>query len=201
MDIVVTGRHIQISERFRGYLDERLGKIVQIATKGTTNPPTAKPTPTPTPTPSVPPGAVSAGGFDEAAAATLGREIAGLVAGSKVAIGVGLRDVGSGRTFVYSTADTFELASSVKVDVLAATMIKARDGGRSLTATQRAQATTMIRNSDNTAAMAMFNAMGRAAGMDSKSIDLVAHDTILIGKHGTVIAHIRDGHTRAIGGR
>ena len=33
MDIVVTGRHIQISERFRGYLDERLGKIVQIAPK------------------------------------------------------------------------------------------------------------------------------------------------------------------------
>lgn len=136
------------------------------STKGTTNPPTAKPTPTPTPTPSVPPGAVSAGGFDEAAAATLGREIAGLVAGSKVAIGVGLRDVGSGRTFVYSSAPTFQLASSVKVDILVATMIKARDGGGSLTATQRAQATTMIRNSDNTAAMAMFNAMGRATGMD-----------------------------------
>ncbi len=35
MDIVVTGRHIQISERFRGYLAERLGKIEQIAPKVT----------------------------------------------------------------------------------------------------------------------------------------------------------------------
>jgi ribosomal subunit interface protein len=35
VDIVVTGRHIQISERFRGYLDERLGKIEQIAPKVT----------------------------------------------------------------------------------------------------------------------------------------------------------------------
>ncbi|MBK7274567.1 MAG: ribosome-associated translation inhibitor RaiA [Actinomycetales bacterium] len=33
MDIVVTGRHIQVSERFRAHLDDRLAKVAQMAPK------------------------------------------------------------------------------------------------------------------------------------------------------------------------
>ena len=35
MDIVVTGRHTQISDRFRAYLDDKLAKVAQIAPKVT----------------------------------------------------------------------------------------------------------------------------------------------------------------------
>ena len=35
MDIVVTGRHIQVSDRFRDHLDERLAKVSQLAPKVT----------------------------------------------------------------------------------------------------------------------------------------------------------------------
>ena len=33
MDIVVTGRHIQISDRFRAHVDDRLAKVAQVAPK------------------------------------------------------------------------------------------------------------------------------------------------------------------------
>jgi len=33
VDIVVTGRHIQVSERFRAHLDDRLAKVAQMAPK------------------------------------------------------------------------------------------------------------------------------------------------------------------------
>jgi ribosomal subunit interface protein len=33
VDIVVTGRHIQVSDRFRAHLDDRLAKVVQVAPK------------------------------------------------------------------------------------------------------------------------------------------------------------------------
>ena len=35
MDIVVTGRPTQISDRFRAYLDDKLAKVAQIAPKVT----------------------------------------------------------------------------------------------------------------------------------------------------------------------
>ena len=35
MDIVVTGRHIQVSDRFRGHLEDKLAKVAQLAPKVT----------------------------------------------------------------------------------------------------------------------------------------------------------------------
>lgn len=35
MDIVVTGRHIQVSDRFRGHLEDKLAKVAQVAPKVT----------------------------------------------------------------------------------------------------------------------------------------------------------------------
>ncbi len=35
MDIVVTGRHIQVSDRFRSHLEDKLAKVAQIAPKVT----------------------------------------------------------------------------------------------------------------------------------------------------------------------
>lgn len=57
------------------------------------------------------------------------------------------------------------MASTVKVDILVATYLRAADAGRDLTATEKGLASRMIRNSDNAAATTLFRAAGRAAGM------------------------------------
>jgi beta-lactamase class A len=61
----------------------------------------------------------------------------------------------------------FETASIVKVDILATLLLQAQDSGRRLTALERSYATTMIENSDNAAASALWDVIGRAEGLDA----------------------------------
>ncbi|WP_408055645.1 serine hydrolase [Streptomyces apricus] len=59
----------------------------------------------------------------------------------------------------------FDTASIVKADILAALLLRAQDAGRRLTAQEKAYAATMIRDSDNASATALWEAIGRAPGL------------------------------------
>ncbi|MFI1002147.1 serine hydrolase [Streptomyces galbus] len=84
--------------------------------------------------------------------------------GAKVSVAV--LDVASGARAVYGDA-AFDTASIVKVDILAALLLRAQDAGRPLTAQERTYATAMIEHSDNASASALWDAIGRAEGLDA----------------------------------
>ncbi|MEV6176599.1 serine hydrolase [Streptomyces sp. NPDC052015] len=82
------------------------------------------------------------------------------------AVSVAVLDVGSGVSAAYGTT-AFDTASIVKVDILAALLLRAQDDGRSLTAQEKAYATAMIENSDNDSASALWRIIGKAEGLDA----------------------------------
>ncbi|MFD3584396.1 serine hydrolase [Streptomyces sp. NPDC058683] len=84
--------------------------------------------------------------------------------GAKVSAAV--LDLDSGDSAVYGDA-AFDTASIVKVDILATLLLQAQDAGRHLTATEKAYATKMIENSDNTSASELWDVIGKAAGLDA----------------------------------
>ncbi|MFJ9707592.1 serine hydrolase [Streptomyces sp. NPDC101234] len=84
--------------------------------------------------------------------------------GAKVSAAV--LDLDSGDSAAYGDA-AFDTASIVKVDILAALLLQAQDAGRHLTATEKAYATKMIENSDNTSASELWDIIGKAAGLDA----------------------------------
>lgn len=81
-------------------------------------------------------------------------------------VSVAVLDVTSGESAAYGDA-AFDTASIVKVDILAALLLQAQDAGRTLTATEKSYATTMIQNSDNDSATALWNLIGTADGLDA----------------------------------
>ncbi|MEV1022502.1 serine hydrolase [Streptomyces sp. NPDC050264] len=83
-------------------------------------------------------------------------------------VSVAVLDVTDGTSATYASGDgTYDTASIVKVDVLAALLLQAQDDGRALTAQEKAYATAMIENSDNTATTALWDAIGTADGLDA----------------------------------
>ncbi|GAA5009909.1 serine hydrolase [Streptomyces siamensis] len=84
--------------------------------------------------------------------------------GAKVSVAV--LDLTSGESSVYGDG-SFDTASIVKVDILAALLLQVQDADRHLTAQEKAYATAMIENSDNAAASALWEEIGRADGLDS----------------------------------
>jgi len=105
------------------------------------------------------------GGSTFAASDALTSALSAVPRGKHIAFGVGLRDAATGRSFLYAVGAPFEMASTVKVDILVATYVRAMDAGRTLTANEKKLAASMIRNSDNTAATTLFRAAGRSPGM------------------------------------
>ncbi|MFD4873592.1 serine hydrolase [Streptomyces sp. NPDC058420] len=81
-------------------------------------------------------------------------------------VSVAVLDLTSGESAAYGDG-TFDTASIVKVDILAALLLQAQDAGRTLTATEKSYATTMIQNSDNDSATALWNLIGTADGLDA----------------------------------
>ncbi|MFF6994061.1 serine hydrolase [Streptomyces sp. NPDC008313] len=79
-------------------------------------------------------------------------------------VSVAVLDVESGADASYGSR-TFDTASIVKADILAALLLQAQDAGRDLTAPERSRATAMIENSDNASASALWEAIGRADGL------------------------------------
>ncbi|MFI8188939.1 serine hydrolase [Streptomyces sp. NPDC085946] len=107
---------------------------------------------------------VAGSGADRDALLAGAMEAVAVADGQEVSVAV--LDPESGATAVYGDG-TFDTASIVKVDILAALLLQAQDAGRELTAAERAYAAAMIRNSDNASASALWRAIGRAAGLDA----------------------------------
>ncbi|MGW2959695.1 serine hydrolase [Streptomyces sp. NPDC001220] len=84
--------------------------------------------------------------------------------GAKVSAAV--LDLDSGDSAVHGDT-AFDTASIVKVDILATLLLQAQDAGRHLTATEKAYATKMIENSDNTSASELWDVIGEAAGLNA----------------------------------
>jgi hypothetical protein len=81
-------------------------------------------------------------------------------------VSVAVLDPESGESATYGTG-VFDTASIVKVDILAALLLRAQDAGRVPTADEKAYAVDMIENSDNDAATALWQAIGAAEGLDA----------------------------------
>ncbi|MFF7136492.1 beta-lactamase class A [Streptomyces sp. SAI-126] len=80
-------------------------------------------------------------------------------------------DPGSGDSAVHGDG-AFDTASIVKVDILAALLLRHQEAGTRLSAQEKAYATTMIENSDNASASALWDVIGRAAGLDAANAKL-----------------------------
>ncbi|MXM67676.1 hypothetical protein GR925_30630 [Streptomyces sp. HUCO-GS316] len=66
---------------------------------------------------------------------------------------------------VYGDDIPYDTASIIKVDILAALLVRSQDTGHRLTRQERAQAEAMIRRSDNAAANVLWRRIGRAPGL------------------------------------
>jgi hypothetical protein len=91
-------------------------------------------------------------------------------------VSVAVLDVDSGESATYGDA-AFDTASIVKVDILAALLLQAQDENRQLTTSEKAYATAMIENSDNTSASALWRAIGKAEGLAAANERLGLTDT------------------------
>ncbi|SDO70251.1 Beta-lactamase enzyme family protein [Streptomyces sp. cf386] len=83
-----------------------------------------------------------------------------------VEMSVAVLDLESGESAVYGDGG-FDTASIVKVDILAALLLRAQDEGRELTAAEKSYATAMIENSDNASASELWRTIGKAEGLDA----------------------------------
>lgn len=79
---------------------------------------------------------------------------------------VAVLDTETGETVSYGTG-SYDTASIVKVDILAALLYQAQQNGRTLTASEKALASAMIERSDNSAATALFSEIGGTSGLDA----------------------------------
>ncbi|MCL7429184.1 serine hydrolase [Streptomyces sp. YS415] len=79
-------------------------------------------------------------------------------------VSVAVLDLESGESATYGDG-SFDTASIVKVDILAALLLRAQDEGRALTSAETAYATAMIESSDNVSASALWETIGRAEGL------------------------------------
>lgn len=71
------------------------------------------------------------------------------------------------RPAVFGDDTAYDTASVIKVDILAAALLRAQDAGRTLTAQERAWAEPMIRHSDNASANALWRQIGEAPGLEA----------------------------------
>lgn len=101
--------------------------------------------------------------------ATLTRALKPVLPGSDTRLAVAVLDLDSADQEIasYGQDATFDTASIVKVDILAALLLQAQDEDRALTAAERQDAEAMIRTSDNDAAHTLWRAIGRAQGLDA----------------------------------
>ncbi|WP_406094868.1 serine hydrolase [Kitasatospora purpeofusca] len=125
----------------------------------TVTPATSTPTPTATPT-AAPTGAAATGAALAALRSTVDR--------AEGAVSVAVTDLGTGQSLSYGgPGHDFATASIVKLDILAALLLRTQDLGSTPTAAQRDLATTMIENSDNDSATGLWDEIGADAGLDA----------------------------------
>ncbi|MBT2506017.1 serine hydrolase [Streptomyces sp. ISL-98] len=103
--------------------------------------------------------------------AVLAKAVGPVAAATDASVSVGVLDLESGDAAAYGK-DAYDTASIVKVDILAALLLRAQDAGRVLTAQEQTHARNMIVNSDNTSATALWNAIGGSGGLDAANARL-----------------------------
>jgi beta-lactamase class A len=96
-----------------------------------------------------------------ALAAKLSRDISGALAGRVDLVGVRVEDRRTGVECRINEGHRFDSASVVKATILAALLRWHQETGRPLTANEKYLATLMITQSDNNAASALWNEVGR----------------------------------------
>ncbi|WP_103502420.1 hypothetical protein, partial [Streptomyces sp. SM14] len=84
----------------------------------------------------------------------------------EVRVSVAVLDPVTGRTLRYGTG-RFDTASVVKVDIVAALLLRAQDEGRELTGDERRLASEAIRLSDNDATHELWAMLGAEDGLDA----------------------------------
>ncbi|MHB9754863.1 serine hydrolase [Streptomyces sp. BYX5S] len=100
--------------------------------------------------------------------AELAEAVAAAAKGHDGEVSVAVLNEADGTSASYASGDgTYDTASIVKVDVLAALLLQAQDAGRTLTAQERTYATAMIERSDNAATTALWDGIGGAEGLDA----------------------------------
>ncbi|MFB7370930.1 serine hydrolase [Streptomyces sp. NPDC056222] len=110
--------------------------------------------------------------------AVLMEAVGPVVAGSDASLSVGVLDLATGRSASYGGAGrTYDTASVVKLDILAALLLRAQDEGREPTAAERTAAAAMIGRSDNTSATTLWQTIGGAEGLDAANARLGLSET------------------------
>ncbi|WP_328890928.1 serine hydrolase [Streptomyces sp. NBC_00316] len=99
----------------------------------------------------------------------LSRQLAPVVAATPASLSVAVLDPADGRAARYGVraGTTYDTASIVKVDILAALLLQAQDQHRELTAQEKESASLMIRISDNASANALWRVIGEAPGLNA----------------------------------
>ncbi|MGA5143407.1 serine hydrolase [Streptomyces azureus] len=105
----------------------------------------------------------------EGRGATLARALGTVLPGGNTRLAVAVFDQDSGNQEIasYGHHTTFDTASIIKVNILAALLLQSQDEHRQLTAAERRNAEAMIRTSDNEAASELWRAIGEAEGLDA----------------------------------
>ncbi|MFI9613859.1 serine hydrolase [Streptomyces sp. NPDC052023] len=96
--------------------------------------------------------------------ALLAEAVRALPAEDGARVSVTVLDLDSGASAAYGEG-AFDTASIVKVDILAALLLKAQDARRDLTAAEKSHAAAMIERSDNDSASALWRTIGGAKGL------------------------------------
>ncbi|MDE3719867.1 serine hydrolase [Nocardiopsis sp. N85] len=79
-------------------------------------------------------------------------------------VGIALQDLRTGATFSHGSREPFATASVVKLTILTMLVLRAREEGRELTETERAEASVMIRYSDNDVTNGLYERIGYNPG-------------------------------------
>ena len=82
-------------------------------------------------------------------------------------LAVGVVDLSTGVTATYHPRQAFHTASIVKADILATLLLQLQQQHAGLSLDERDLATTMIEDSDNNSATALWNVIGAVAGLDA----------------------------------
>ncbi|MER8067785.1 serine hydrolase [Streptomyces sp. NPDC094034] len=107
-------------------------------------------------------------------------------------LSVAVYDLAGGGEWASGEDRTYVTASVVKVAVLAALLLRARDSGRWLTAGEEGLAAAMIERSDNEAATALRTAAGGVAGLDAAHARLGMTRTSAATAWGLTLTTARD---------
>jgi Beta-lactamase enzyme family len=137
-------------------------------------PAAGSPTPTATPLPTRTPMATPTPAFTDQDRARLTKALKRYLATREGQASVAIRDLYGGDTFTYNTALRTATASIVKVDILAALLLRYPH----LSDAQRALAAGMIEQSDNNAATALWQEIGSGPGLTAANARMGLKDTI-----------------------